>query len=630
MQIQSRLKRLTRFQQTALILLLLVLLDMLLVYATGYSLPGSGLIRFASVLSLVFLVLTLFRPLTRKLVWRVRNRLLVTFFLFGVVPIILIVIMLGIGFVVVFGQVSANLVHDAINSRVDEVYESARDREPNQRISLFRSTVTVPADAPIREIPKWMTPGFKGIISSDGSFYIAALVREPRIGDPANTFAWLPMDSATLEELPVDLGAITVTAPDVRIEGRQVTIADQGQAPRRASIPTFSTTRPLPAGKGFWDLRIGWPTLLAVRNLDGKESNIVLTVTSRPSLFIPRLFRTLGVFAYILGIVLVILGSAFLIVEVIALILSLRLTRSLTGAVHDLYVGTQHVANEDFSHRIPVRTRDQLSELAGSFNGMTENIQHLIAEVKEKEKLEAELEIAREVQAQLFPRGVPVLKTLELAGVCKPARVVSGDYYDFVPFAAQWTAIVIGDIAGKGISAALLMASVQSSLHAQLTAMDNAVAPSTATLVARLNRQLYDSTAPEKYATFYCAVYDDISGILSYTNAGHLPPLLVRNGAATRLEGSGMVVGVVPDTPYEQVMIQLQPGDLVAAFTDGITESENEQAEEFGEKRLAALLVEHAAKPLDELVGIVTRAVCEWAFDLDNQDDTTMLLARRL
>lgn len=628
MQIQSALKRLTRFQKTVLILLVLVVLDVLLGYTTGYSLPRSGLIRVAFVVSLVFLLLTRFRPLTRKLVWRVRNRLLVTFVLFGVVPIFLILIMLSIGFVVVFGQVSANLVHDAINGRVDSVYEAARDREPIARVGLFRTTNPVPAEAPFREIPRWMTPGFKGIITAGGRVYIAALAREPRTTESASTFTWLPLDSETLDEIPVDLGSITVAAPDVQIE-RQVTIADQTQS-RPATIPTFSTSRALPAGKGFWDLRIGWPTLLPIRNLDGKEANIVVTVTSRPSLVIPRLFRSLGVFAYVLGVVLIILGSGFLVVEVISLILTLRLTRSITGAVHDLYVGTQHVANEDFSHRIPVRSRDQLSELAGSFNGMTEHIQHLIVEVKEKEKLEAELEIAREVQAQLFPRGVPILKTLELAGVCNPARVVSGGYYDFVPFAAQWTAIVIGDIAGKGISAALLMASVQSSLHAQLTAMDTTEAPSTAVLVARLNRQLYDSTAPAKYATFYCAVYDDISGVLAYTNAGHLPPLLVRNGVATRLEGNGMVVGVVPDTPYEQVMIQLQTGDLVAAFTDGITESENEQSEEFGESRLAALLVEHATKPLDELVGIVTKAVREWAFDLDNQDDTTMLLARRL
>src|SRR6185436_2075600 len=150
-----------------------------------------------------------------------------------------------------------------------------------------------------------------------------------------------------------------------------------------------------------------------------------------------------------------------------------------------------------------------------------------IVEVKEKEKLESELEIARQVQAQLFPKEVPKLQTLELMGTCHPARIVSGDYYDFIPLDGRSTALIIGDIAGKGISAALLMASVQSSLHAQLTiGMNGGV--STATLVSRLNRQLYESTPPEKYATFYCGLYDEESGFLRYTNAGHLAPILIR------------------------------------------------------------------------------------------------------
>src|SRR5262249_33742496 len=155
------------------------------------------------------------------------------------------------------------------------------------------------------------------------------------------------------------------------------------------------------------------------------------------------------------------------------------------------------VESGDFSHRISVHTKDQLSELASSFNGMTGRIEQLIREVKEKEKLESELEIARQVQAQLFPKEVPKLPTLQLAGICNPARVVSGDYYDFIPLGSTGAAVVIGDISGKGISAALLMASLQASLHAQLAMAGGDL--STAALVTRLNRQLYENTPPEKY-----------------------------------------------------------------------------------------------------------------------------------
>jgi phosphoserine phosphatase RsbU/P len=324
-----------------------------------------------------------------------------------------------------------------------------------------------------------------------------------------------------------------------------------------------------------------------------------------------------------------VLAIVFAFVEVIAVAFSVQLTRSVTQAIHGLYTGTQKVQAGDFSHRIPVRRKDQLGELASSFNSMTQRIQQLIVEVKEKEKLESELEIARQVQAQLFPKEIPKLKTLELAGVCQPARVVSGDYYDFIPISSGQTALVIGDISGKGISAALLMASLQSSLHAQLTMNENAIA-STATLVTRLNRQLYDNTPPEKYATFYCGLYDEENGRILYTNAGHLAPILLRNGTVMRLDSNGMVVGMFPEYPFEEGVVELQKGDLLAAFTDGITEAENAQGEQFGDARLTELLIQNRDKPLDDVLAIVTRAVRDWAYDPDNQDDTTMVLARKL
>jgi sigma-B regulation protein RsbU (phosphoserine phosphatase) len=305
------------------------------------------------------------------------------------------------------------------------------------------------------------------------------------------------------------------------------------------------------------------------------------------------------------------------------------LTRSLTRTIHDLYTGTKQVQAGNLSQRIPIRTEDQLSDLAGSFNIMTHRIERLIDEVKGKEKLEAELEIARQVQAQLFPRDVPALTTLELIGFCSPARKVSGDYYDFIPMQSGLTAVALGDISGKGISAALLMASLQASLRAQL-ALNTGNSISTAELVERLNRQLYDQTLPEKYATFYCGVYNDSNGHLLYTNAGHLPPILLRGTNPTRLEATGTVVGIFPDSVFGQSEVRLQPGDLLAVFTDGITEPEDKNGEQFGEARLTELLIANRDKPLDEITRIVTYSVQNWAHDTENLDDTTMLLARRL
>ncbi len=660
MNIWSKLKGLTRLQRVTLILFVAMIVNSILDSTIGYQLLGGDLLGVLFTFSLFFLILSLIKPLTRRLVWRVRNRLLVTYVLFGVVPIALIFVMLGIGSYILFGQIAANLVREEIQRLTDNAVSAARavallsDR-PEDALRLFpgmsvvvrsgSSLRDIPVDGIILDIPSWITPGFKGVVQRDTTFMLAAAVRLEAAGHRVDVLAYSPIDSKMLGEFDPDLGAVSVYDTQfesadggVRLSeskqpssGFRFTTSRRGQDnPNPQARPIVTSARTLPEPRGFWDFQVEWPSILAVTRLDGTSHNAILAVASRASMFIPRLFSSLGTIAPIMGYALLVIAFIFLFVEVISLMLSAGLTRSITRAVHDLYLGTKKVANADFSHRIPVRSRDQLSELAASFNGMTEQIRRLIDEVKEKEKLEAELEIAREVQAQLFPKGIPQLKTLELAGVCNPARVVSGDYYDFVPIAARYMAIVIADISGKGISAALLMASVQSSLHAQLTNRENGETPSTATLVARLNRQLYENTPPEKYATFYCSIYDDQSGCLAYTNAGHLPPILVRSGNASRLEGNGIVVGILPDAPYEQVVIQLQPGDLLAAFTDGITESENEKGEEFGETRLAGLLVEHAAKPLDRIVEIVTQTVREWAYDFDNRDDTTMLLARRV
>jgi sigma-B regulation protein RsbU (phosphoserine phosphatase) len=397
----------------------------------------------------------------------------------------------------------------------------------------------------------------------------------------------------------------------------------------------------LPPAARWWDLEINWWTLLTLQHWDSPAQPIrILQVVTRPTLVFRHIFKTFdltGSISTTLKWLSLALFALLLVAVYISVYAGVRMTRSITQATADLDVATGKIDLGDFSHRIPIRSNDQLSKLALSFNQMTENIQRLIAEVKEKEKLESELVIAREVQAQLFPKMTPQLKTLELAGYCSPARTVSGDYYDFVPIDARQTALAIGDIAGKGISAALLMAAIQSSLRAQLTfhgslpsslqSRDSLL--STAQLVATMNLQLYESTTPEKFASFFLGVYDDQSGRMLYTNAGHLPPILIRQGEACRLEVSGMVLGVLPNALYDQNIVQLEPGDLLVAFTDGITEPENEYGEEFGDARLIDLLVRHSRKALEELATLVTSTVGEWARDPDQRDDMTLLLARR-
>jgi sigma-B regulation protein RsbU (phosphoserine phosphatase) len=309
-----------------------------------------------------------------------------------------------------------------------------------------------------------------------------------------------------------------------------------------------------------------------------------------------------------------------------------RLSWTITQSVDDLYRGTLQVGQGDFSCQIPVRGRHQLSELASSFNTMTAKIRQLIGEVKKKEKLDAELEIAKEVQEGLFPKSAPKLKTLEVAAICIPGRVVSGDYYDYLRLDDRWTAIALADVSGKGVSAALLMASLQSALHAQLKfngASSNG-SFSTATLMARISQQLYENTPPEKYATFFCSAYDDETGRLIYTNAGHLSPILVRDGKAIRLDGGGMVAGLIPDLEFEQQDVFLRTGDLLAIFSDGISEAMDAAQQEFGADRLADVLLTQTGKSLENIIAAVTSTVEKWIHDPEGRDDLTLVLLRRL
>ncbi|MBI3470164.1 MAG: SpoIIE family protein phosphatase [Candidatus Solibacter usitatus] len=396
----------------------------------------------------------------------------------------------------------------------------------------------------------------------------------------------------------------------------------QGPGPfiMERTVQNFRRIHVPPAANRF-DVEITWFSVLPFRG-----NNVLLVVRSRPSAVFRGLFgqgmawqQTIFVFAAGVGIV-------FLVAQLISIVIGVSITRTVTAAVHNLYEGTQKVMQGEFSHRIAVRGSDQLAELSVSFNHMTGNLQRLIEVEKEKERLHSELEIAREVQGRLFPRNAPALRTLEISGVCHPARMVSGDYYDFLAVNQSRVALAIGDVAGKGISAALLMAAIQSVMRTQLTEPGH-VSP--AQVVSLLNRQLHSSTSPEKYATFYFGLYDDASGRLVYTNAGHLPPILVHGGSAEALQVTGTVVGVFPNSRYEEREVLLQDGDLLVAYTDGITEPENTYGVMFGEERLTELLVKHQTESADEIMARTMEAVRQWSHSLEQEDDMTMVVARR-
>jgi serine phosphatase RsbU (regulator of sigma subunit)/catechol 2,3-dioxygenase-like lactoylglutathione lyase family enzyme len=263
-----------------------------------------------------------------------------------------------------------------------------------------------------------------------------------------------------------------------------------------------------------------------------------------------------------------------------------------------------------------------------SFDEVTQAVEaqrRAIAEKEESERRAAqELEIAKQVQARLFPQTLPPLRTLEYAGMCLQARKVGGDYYDFLDLGGERLGLVIGDISGKGIAAALLMANLQANLRSQCaTAADQLER-----LLCSANQLFCDNTPDGAYATLFFAEYDDRSGRLRYANCGHLCALLLRrDNTVERLDSTGTVLGLFKQWECATEERCLHAGDTLALYTDGITESCNANGEEFGEGRLIEALQRHRRSPSETLLEAIVSEVRQFS-PQEQQDDITLIVAQ--
>jgi hypothetical protein len=258
-----------------------------------------------------------------------------------------------------------------------------------------------------------------------------------------------------------------------------------------------------------------------------------------------------------------------------------------------------------------------------TYDTMRRQIERSYHALREKEQLDREVRIAREVQQQLLPTSVPRLRGIELAGVCIPAIGVGGDYFDFLELDEHDVGLLVADVAGKGIPAALLMAGLQGSVRSLMRP-----GVKMADLATRLNQILFRSSPDSRYATMFVATYDTDTRVLSFSNAGHHPPIVVGERGVETLREGGRPIGLFDDSVYRDATRRLEPRELLALFTDGIVEAPNRAGDEFGEERLAELLRECRELPLDEIVERVLDALRAWTEGTPAYDDVTLVLAR--
>jgi len=674
--LKSRWQRLGRLDQSFIVFALLYLALLLIVPVSGFT----AFVQFVVIVLGAWELLRLTRIALRKAIWRLRNRLIVAYVLIAVVPILLILTLVGLGGYIMASQVAIYLVRSELDRRVaslQSAVENVTRARPSLRQEMLRqtgemfaqrypgitfliedrgSTLRWPDNSTI-DVPPGLPSNSSGIGLLGGRYYAWS----SDVKEGARFVAVTPLTRRYLSAMVPGLGDVYFLRGYTRLTADSQKKPDfpvKTRAPKETAVgagddtfeilPAVRDTRgtPFPPPANRFDLEVVWPSLLLVTDWTHPESTrsaFLLVHTRFSALFKILLSEKVDELQGGVLIAFYAVSIAFLVVGVVGLAIGVSLTRAITGAVHSLYEGTQRVMRGDFSHLIAVSGRDQLAELSSSFNSMTQNLERLLAVAKEKERLQAEVEIARQVQEQLYPKTAPVLKTLHIIGMCQPARMVSGDYYDYQLLPDNKLAIAIGDVAGKGISAALLMATIQAALRTELRGSlergaklaapshspVNGFRLSSARMVSDLNQQLYATTSPEKYATFCLALYDEESGLITYTNAGHLPPILIRNGAATNLDVNGTVVGAFPFSKYDESKVQLESGDLLVCYTDGITEPENEYGEMFGEERLIELVSKNADRDDAQIIETVMEAVRQWTNLPELTDDMTVVLARK-
>jgi serine phosphatase RsbU (regulator of sigma subunit) len=626
----------------------------------------GGLINLGLLIYFLAFVVWGILRLRTKLLWKIRRKLIISYLLIGLVPTVLILFFFLLTAYLVFGQVSSYILSaslekveaeaahgaDLIVADLLRIRARSGSRIPNPDIEktlkqrLIPLTQRFPGAAavyleetggtirrrlvvggvqglppPGTELPDWARGSYSGLVKLGNDHVVAGFSTPLAEGPGIRILVTLPLSAAFRH---------VERETDLRIEQAFPAVAadtDQG--------PTFSSTdigvlSPALADTQYsfrWVALIGAPAW-------GSTENALFILFRFSFMNVFRVFATNfpGLGQAILA-TLGILAGLFFAIEVLAIFVGLLLARSITGSVHALSQGTEHVRNGDFSYKIQVRSRDQLGELAESFNLMTSSIEDLLRQSAEKERLEEELRIARQIQMSLLPKDHVSMPGLSIAALCLPATEVGGDYYDLIPIDEKRLALLIADVSGKGTSAALYMAELKGIVLSLCKIYD-----SPRKLLIEANKILSENLDSRSFITMAYAVVDIEQRQMTFARAGHNPIYqLQANGssAVTRvLAPEGLGLALDRSGRFEQILtedcVHLDSGDIFLFFTDGLSEAMNPRSDLFGESRLRETLERHSDLSIEDLREKIIDEIFAFAEGEDQHDDMTMVLMKVL
>jgi phosphoserine phosphatase RsbU/P len=638
----------------------------------------AGLAVAAGLIYFVFQLVVLAK---RRLLWRVRRKLILSYIFVGFVPALLLAAFALLCGFLLFYHLSSYLVQSRLRALSDqarffaqttavEIQRAGGGDIPAILARRQAAIATQFSDAslavlsvgpdchakdaqlvasagpwahvtPPRTIPDWIKcDGFAGVLAYEHPNVTSTnrdthlLVRSVVFSDGQR-----PPSYGVIADLTVNEAIRQQLRRETGVELKSIAAVESEDAHPLPGLPAADGTDGAPPITGVLSNLV---SLMEFRDWNGGMPGNV-TVTSGLSVgeLYDRISATEGRvgknFAQGLLLVLFVIGFLFLIIEVIALIAGLALAKSITGSVHELFTGTERVRQGDFTHKIAVRSDDQLGELSGSFNSMTASIEDLLRQAAEKKRLEEELRIAHEIQMSLLPQGPLRMTGLSVTALCVPAREVGGDYYDFLPLDEHRVGVLIADVSGKGTSAALYMAELKGLMLSLCQ-----IHTSPRDLLIAANRIIAAHLDARSFITMTYAIIDMRARTMTYARAGHTPLIYVpgRDGSgrtaaqAKILAPDGLVLGLKIDggEMFERLLqedtIPLRSGDLYLFFTDGISEAMNAQEDCFGENRLGQLVESHAHLPSDELRERVLREISAFVGDAPQHDDMTMILLK--